>query len=114
LAYYYSQASIFVLPSIEDGFGLVLAEAMACGLPIVATTNTGAPDLITDGVEGFIVPIRNPLALREKVLRLYEDPVLREEMSAAALRRAHGLGGWKSYADRALLVYRERLADRKE
>jgi glycosyltransferase involved in cell wall biosynthesis len=113
LAYHYSQASIFVLPSIEDGFGLVLAEAMACGLPIVATTNTGAADLITDGVEGFIVPIRDPISLREKVLQLYEDPVLREEMSVAALRRAQGLGGWKSYADRALLAYRERLADRR-
>ena len=113
LASYYSQASVFVLPSVEDGFGLVVAEAMACGLPVVATTNTGAPDLITDGVEGFIVPIRDPLSLREKVLRLYEDPVLREEMSASALRRAQSLGGWKSYADRALLAYRERLADSK-
>ena len=112
LAYYYSQASVFVLPSIEDGFGLVIAEAMACGLPVVATTNTGAPDLITDGVEGFIVPIRDPLSLREKVLRLYKDRVLRQQMSAAALRRAEGLGGWKSYADRQLLVYRERLGDR--
>ena len=53
----YSQASLLVLPSIEDGFGLVIAQAMACGVPVIATTNTGGPDVIDNGVNGFIVPI---------------------------------------------------------
>ena len=48
------------MPSVEDGFEMVMAQAMACGLPVIATTNISAEDLFTDGVEGFIVPIRIP------------------------------------------------------
>jgi glycosyltransferase involved in cell wall biosynthesis len=90
----YSRASILVLPSIEEGLAYVQGEAMACGLPLIGTSNTGAEDLFTDGVEGFIVPIRDPAAIREKVLLLYNDPELREEMSRAALRRVKAIGGW--------------------
>ncbi len=107
---YYSQGSVFVLPSIQDGFGMVLAQAMACGLPVVATTNTGAQDLITDGVEGFIVPIRQPEALSEKVLYLYEHPDVREEMSQAALRRVKSLGGWDAYGEKTATAYETALA----
>jgi glycosyltransferase involved in cell wall biosynthesis len=52
---------------------MVMAQAMACDLAVVATTNTGGEDLFTDGVEGFIVPIRNLEAIREKVFCLYEN-----------------------------------------
>jgi len=110
LSYYYSQGSVFVLASVEEGLALVQAQAMACGLPVIATTNTGAPDLFTDGVEGFIVPIRDPEAIREKILLLYQNPALREEMSRAALRRVSAMGGWNEYGDRALRIYREALA----
>ena len=98
---YYSQGSVFVMPSIEEGLALVQSQAMACGLPVIATTNTGAEDLFTDGVEGFIVPIRDPEAIREKLVRLYYDPDLREEMSRAALRRVRAMAGWNDYGDRA-------------
>ena len=50
------QAAVFVLASIEEGFGMVIAQAMACGLPVICTEATGASELITDGVEGLIVP----------------------------------------------------------
>ena len=49
------RASVFVLASVHDGFGLVLAQAMACGLPVIATEATGIRELITDGVEGIVV-----------------------------------------------------------
>ncbi|MHC5731280.1 MAG: glycosyltransferase family 4 protein, partial [Nostoc sp.] len=55
---YYSNANVFVFPSLVEGFGLVLLEAMACGIPVITTTHTAGPDIITDGTEGFIVPIR--------------------------------------------------------
>ena len=84
---YYSQGSVFVLSSIQDGFGLVQAQAMACGVPVIATDHTGATDLFSDGVEGFVVPIRNPDAIREKVLFLYENPKIRNQMASAALNR---------------------------
>jgi alpha-maltose-1-phosphate synthase len=109
---YYSQGSVFVMPSIEEGLATVLSQAMACGLPVIATTNTGAPDLLTDGVEGFIVPIRDPEAIRDKILYLYRNPELRDEMSQAALQRVRSLRGWNDYGERAVAIYQEALAQR--
>jgi glycosyltransferase involved in cell wall biosynthesis len=109
---HYSQASVLVLPSIEEGLALVQAQAMACGIPVIATENTGAADLFTDGVEGFIVPIRDPRAIREKILTLYENPAMREQMGEAALARVRKIGGWDDYGERALAYYRGALAMR--
>ena len=108
---YYSQASVFVIASIEEGLALVMAQAMACGLPVIATTNTGAEDLFTDGVEGFIVPIRDPEAIREKVLFLYENQEIREMMGKAALKRARELSGWNTYGECAERAYMQALSD---
>lgn len=63
----YQGADLFVFPSVGEGFGQVLLEAMACGLPILATTRTAAPDLIDDGVQGFIVGPKDPQALAERI-----------------------------------------------
>ena len=109
---HYSQASVLVLPSIQEGFGLVQAQAMACGVPVIASENTGASDLFTDGLEGFIVPIRDAQAIREKILTLYENPAMREQMGEAALARVRKIGGWDDYGDRAAEYYREAIAMR--
>ena len=92
----YSQASVFVLPTIEDGFGNVIVEAMACGVPVIATTNCGAADIITDGVDGFIIPIRDIRALRDKIIFLYENPEIREQIKAKTILSID------SHGDRAL------------
>jgi alpha-maltose-1-phosphate synthase len=105
----YAQCSVFVLPSVEDGLAYVQAEALACGLPVIATYNTGAADLFTDGIEGFIVGIRDPDAIREKVLTLYRMPELRKEMSRAASRCMQSVGGWRDYGQRAAMLYRTAL-----
>jgi glycosyltransferase involved in cell wall biosynthesis len=65
-------ADVFVLPSLEDGFARTVAEALACGLPAVVTPNTGARDLIEPGVNGEIVPIRDPASIAEAVLKCWE------------------------------------------
>jgi len=109
LSNYYSQASVFVLPSIQDGFGMVLTQAMACAVPVIATTNSGGRDLITEGVEGFIIPIRSPEAIREKVLELYHNPDLRDKMAQAALQRVQSVGGWDEYGDRSIQAYKRLL-----
>jgi glycosyltransferase involved in cell wall biosynthesis len=88
-----------VLPSIEEGLALVQGQALACGCPVIATTNTGAADLFTDGVEGFIVPIRDSDALATRMQQLAEDPSLQQRMSEASLARVRNLGGWKQYGD---------------
>ena len=95
-----SRSHALVLPSVEDGFGLVLSEAMACGCPPIASTNTGAEDLFTDGVEGFIVPIRDPAAITDRLQQLADSPALQQQMRAAALARVQSLGGWADYGDR--------------
>lgn len=91
----YQGADIFVLPSVEEGMALVMGEAMGNGLPVIATTNTGADDLYTDGVEGFIVPAGNADMLADKIQCLADDILLRTRMRAVALSRARVLGGWE-------------------
>ncbi|MGO8720310.1 MAG: glycosyltransferase [Acidobacteriaceae bacterium] len=100
LVRYLSGSHVLVLPSLEEGLALVQGEAMACGCPVIATPNTGSEDLFTDGVEGFIVPPRDAVALADRLQQLADDPALQQRMSAAALEHVHHLGGWNDYGDR--------------
>lgn len=100
LAAMMSRSHVLVLPSIEEGLALVQAQAMACGCPVICSTNTGGEDLFTDAIEGFIVPIRDPGALTERMQRLADDPHLQRKMRAAALERVQTICGWKEYGDR--------------
>ena len=109
---YYSQGSVFVIASIEEGLALVQAQAMACGLPVIATTNTGAEDLFSDGVEGFVVPIRDADAIAERIARLLSRPDDREMMAQAALKRVAAIGGWDTYGQRAVSAYASGLTSR--
>jgi len=102
---YYSQGSVFVIGSIEEGLALVQAQAMACGIPIIATTNTGGEDLFSDGVEGFIVPIRDANAIAEKIVQLLRFPNDLEMMGQAARKRVAEIGGWNSYGQKVLSAY---------
>jgi glycosyltransferase involved in cell wall biosynthesis len=95
-----STSHVMVLPSIEEGLALVQGQAMACGCPVIASTNTGSEDLFTDEVEGYIVPIRDSLALTRRMQQIVEEPGLRHRLSEAALRRVKSLGGWNDYGDR--------------
>ena len=91
----YKSASVFCLPSIEDGFGLVISEALSYGLPVIATINTGADEIITDGVEGFIVPIQNSEAMFMKMQMLADDTKLYKKMKIAILEKLSTLMGWE-------------------
>jgi len=107
-----STSHVLVLPSIEDGFGLVLSQAMACGCTVISTTNTGGSDLYTDGVEGFIVPIRSPEAIREKFDLLAGSSALLERMRQAALTRVRQQGGWHEYGLSYIGLMRRLVASR--
>jgi glycosyltransferase involved in cell wall biosynthesis len=102
---YYSNASVFVLPSLADSFSLVVLEAMACGLPVIVSAHTGSKEVLTEGLDGFIVPIRDVEALKEKILYFYRHPDAREEMGEAALCRVQELT-WDLYGERAVEIYR--------
>jgi len=95
-----STSHLMVLPSIEEGLALVQGQALACGCPVLSSTNTGGEDLFTDEIEGFIVPIRDVSALTDRMQRLADDPALQSRMSEAALHRVGTLGGWEDYGDR--------------
>jgi alpha-maltose-1-phosphate synthase len=95
-----SRSHVMVLPSIEEGLALVQAQSMACECPVIATFATGAEDLFTDGVEGFIVADRDVDALAERMQRVADDPGLRARMGAAARLRVKSLGGWDEYGRR--------------
>lgn len=92
-----SRSHVMVLPSVEEGLALVQAQAMACGCPVIATEATGAEDLFTDGVEGFIVKDRDVDALAARLQLVADDPELRERLAEAALRRVSAMGGWDEY-----------------
>lgn len=102
-----SRSHVLVLPSLEEGLAMVMAQAMACGCPVVASNHTGAEDLMTDGLEGFIVPVREVSALTDKLQQLADEPRLRDEMGNQALQKVQSLGGWSDYGDKAVQIYRE-------
>jgi glycosyltransferase involved in cell wall biosynthesis len=85
---YYSMADIVVLPSHSEGSPNVLLEAMAAGIPTVATNVGGIPELATDGLTSLIVESKNPKSMSEALLRLLTDETLRTKLSEAAMRRA--------------------------
>lgn len=107
LAEYMSMSHVLVLPSVEDGFGLVMAQAMACGAVVISSENTGGPDLYKSGVEGFVVPIRQAQILADRLQELAENPDLLLKMSQAGLRRVKELGGWHDYGERCANYLRE-------
>lgn len=102
---------VFVFPSLFEGFGLVLLEAMACGLPVIATPHTAAPDIVSEGREGFIVPIRNSAAIADRLTWFAEHEDLRQQMSSDAQRRASEFT-WENYTRRIIATIDECLTSR--
>lgn len=96
-----SYHDVLVFPSLFEGFGLVILEAMSRGLPVITTPNTAGPDVITDGEDGFIVPIRSSKAIAEKLDLLDSDRKLLWEMSQAAQHKAAQFS-WESYGHNIL------------
>ncbi len=88
----FEQADVLVLPSVEDAFGLVVAEALAYGLPVVTTDNAGAADWILPGNNGYVVPIRDPEAIHRHLQSLASEPDLLRHLKSSV--RSHNNPGW--------------------
>ncbi len=99
LAQHYQDADVFILPSILDSFGMVVLEAMACGTPVIVTENTGAKEVVREGIDGYTVPVMNVEALKEHLLTLYVNRDLAEAMGRNARSRAEQFT-WKRYRQR--------------
>ena len=108
---YLSQGSVFCLASIEEGLAMVQPMAMACGLPVICTTNTGGADIVREGRDGFIVPIRDVEALKEKIVFFYEHPEEGRRMGEAARERVQTGFTWADHAEKMIAHYRRMLAD---
>lgn len=111
---YYAQASVAVLFSIQDGFGLVLLEAMACGVPVICTQHSAGPDLIEDGIHGFVLPIRDVEGLKERLAYLYEHPEECRAMGREARERVVARFTLEHYGDELVSHYQELLSRRNQ
>lgn len=90
------ESDVLVLPSLSDAFGLVVTEALSCGLPVIVTPNTGASEIIRDGREGYVVPIRRADMIASRLETLYSDRTKLEEMSRRAQQTAEEKS-WENY-----------------
>lgn len=84
----FHNSHLFVFPSLLESFAHVILQSMGCGLPVIATPHTCAPDIITDGWDGFIVPIRNPQAIAEKIEWAITHPAELSQMGQMAAQTA--------------------------
>jgi starch synthase len=90
------QHDVLIFPSLFEGFGLAIAEAMSQGTPVITTAHTAGPDIIDDGVDGFIVPIRSADAIAEKLELLARDREHRQAMKIAARKKMRQYP-WENY-----------------
>lgn len=107
----FQAADVFVYPSLHEGSALAVYEALASGLPVVTTRNTGS--VVRDGKEGLLVPIRDPEALAGALETLRGDEARRLEMAQAARRRAETFT-WRRYAEDLEETVRSMLAEGRE
>jgi glycosyltransferase involved in cell wall biosynthesis len=106
----YRAADCLVLPSRHDSFGMVVAEALACGVPAVVSSGVGAKSLIEEGVSGWIVPAGDVRALEERIEWCVDNIDTVRSMSTHA-RRAAETASWSEYRKRVSMVFGDFLAD---
>lgn len=113
LAALYREAMFFVLPSDEEGLGIVILEAMASGIPVISTACGGPEVAVDDGVTGFLTPVRDQEALARAMSRLIDDDALRRQLGAAGRKKAEAQFSLVATSDVFLRQY-ERLLSRTE
>lgn len=97
LADYYKESSIFVLPSLSEGYGRVLVEALSFGLPVVASNVGAIPELVESNVNAILVEPKNPKALAEAIKKLVENPAQMDEMSGLNFQRSESMQTWDMF-----------------
>lgn len=109
----YHNASVFVLPSLQEGCAMVIGEAMASGLPVICSTHTGADELITDGKEGFLIPPYDIKAIQEKILWCYHNQEQAQAMGAQGHQTVQRFT-WDYYGEQVYKAYQAIVANVKE
>jgi len=104
---YYSNATIAVVPSLYEGFGLPAAEAMACGVPLISTSGGALPEVVGDA--GIIVPPADSASLAREIIFLFNNPNQRKKMAKAGIERVNSVFNWSIAAKQTVKVYREAI-----
>jgi glycosyltransferase involved in cell wall biosynthesis len=108
----YGTCDVFVLPSVWEVLPIAVLEAMSSGRPVVCTNAGGNEEMVRDGVNGYVVPMRDPAALAARIVTLLSDPAARARMGAAGRRIAEEEFDWKLIAARTREVYAGVLRER--
>ncbi len=103
----YARASVAVVPSVYEGFGIPAGEAMACGLPVISTTGGALPEVV--GNAGILVPPADPEALVKTIMELLDNPGRAEKLGRAGFKRVHTLFTWEKAAERTIEAYMEAI-----
>ena len=101
---YYQKADVLILPSVNEAFGLVLLEAMACGVPVIASNVGGVSKVVKNGVVGFLTPVGDSQLIAEKALMILNNKDLKKEMSKNCLEWVKQFS-WENIADEYEKVY---------
>ncbi len=109
----YNRAELAVSPSLYEGFGLPAAEAMACGVPVIATTAPAFPEVVDHGVTGWLVPPADPAALAQAIRELMGDADLRARLGREGRRSVQERFDWRRAAREVVAVYEEALSERR-
>ena len=109
----YNRSNIFVTCSVEEGLSMVQLQAMSCGLPVICTSNSGGDEIIDNGIEGFILPIRDTVALKKKITLLYKDKNLCQKMGQKAKVKTINHYSWENYGKNVIQNYQKLINDNK-
>lgn len=106
-ARYYAEATMAVVPSLYEGFGMPAGEAMACGVPVISSTGGALPEVV--GKAGILVPPGDAKALRQAIETLLDDPERRHRLAEAGLQRVRNALTWRHAAQNTVRIYREAI-----
>ncbi len=103
----YNSSDLFILNSFEDGFGMVIPQAMACGLPVITTFNTGASEIIENNKNGFVIKAGDTNSLEKKIKKIYFDKKLRYKMSKYSIKKVKKFYSWETYNNNIFNFYKK-------
>lgn len=112
LPFFYSAADAFIIPSYYEPFGLVALEAMACRVPVIASQVGGLQTTVENGITGLLFKPRNPLDLKEKILKIYKSKDLATTLMSNAYNKVIKDYSWKNIANKITDVYKSLLENK--
>ncbi|MCJ7833169.1 MAG: glycosyltransferase family 4 protein, partial [Deltaproteobacteria bacterium] len=108
----YARATMAVIPSLYEGFGLPAGEAMACGVPVISTSGGALPEVVGDA--GLVIPPADFMALAEAIKELLDNPDKARTLGEAGLKRVHQFFTWEKAAQATVEAYRETIHDHSQ